>query len=128
VSIFEDFIEHLLPLLGKWTEDRSVLVMDNASFHHSQRVKGMCNAAGVKLIFLLAYCPHLNPIEEFFAELKAFVKRHWIAYSGTTDRDFSAYLEWCIKRVGRKKNIAMGQFRNAGWSIEDEWLNLFTID
>jgi transposase len=75
-SVFEEFIEHLLPLCGRWPEDRSVLIIDNASFHHSQRVKDMCNATSVKLVYLPPYCPHLNPIKEFFAELKAFIKRH----------------------------------------------------
>jgi transposase len=36
----------------------------------------MCNDAGVELIYLPLYSPHLNPIEEFFAELKAFIKRN----------------------------------------------------
>ena len=33
-TVFEDFIEQLLPLMGTWPKPKSVLVMDNASFHH----------------------------------------------------------------------------------------------
>jgi transposase len=40
----------------------------------------MCNDAGVELIYLPPYSPYLNPIEEFFAELKAFIKRDWQNY------------------------------------------------
>lgn len=55
-------------------------MMDNASFHHSKRVEQMCSEAGVKLVYLLPYLlvvPDLNlVIKEFFAELKAFIKRN----------------------------------------------------
>jgi Transposase and inactivated derivatives len=44
--------------------------MDNASFHHSGQIETMCSEAGVKLVYLPPYSPDLNPIEEFFAELK----------------------------------------------------------
>jgi transposase len=37
----------------------------------SERVQQMCLAADVKLLYLPPYSPNLNPIEEFFAELKA---------------------------------------------------------
>jgi Transposase and inactivated derivatives len=46
--------------------------MDNASFYRSERIKQMCFDKGVKLVYLRPYSPHLNPIEELFAELKAF--------------------------------------------------------
>jgi transposase len=49
--------------------------MDNASFHHTQRIKQMCHDAGVKLVYLPPYLLDFNLIEEFFAKLKAFIKR-----------------------------------------------------
>jgi transposase len=52
-----------------------VLVIDNASFHHTERIAQMCANAGVRLMYLPPYSPDLNPIKEFFAELKAFIKR-----------------------------------------------------
>lgn len=36
-DIFEDFIEQLLPHYGRWPEPKSVIVMDNASFHRTER-------------------------------------------------------------------------------------------
>jgi transposase len=36
----------------------------------------MCCDAGVKLMYLPPYSPDLNLIEEFFAELKAFIKKN----------------------------------------------------
>jgi hypothetical protein len=40
-AVFEDFIEELLPLCGKWPQPKSVLVIDNASFHHTERITQM---------------------------------------------------------------------------------------
>jgi hypothetical protein len=65
-EVFEDFIEQLLCHCDKWPEPNSVLVMDNAAFHHLARIEQMCNEAGVKLVYLPPYSPDLNPIEEFF--------------------------------------------------------------
>ena len=73
-SVFEDFIAQLLKHCEKWPKPKSVLVMDNASFHHSEQIEQRCSEAKVKLVFLPPYSPDLNPIEEFFAELKAFIR------------------------------------------------------
>ena len=80
-SVFEDFIEQLRQHCGKWPQPKSVLVMDNASFHHSGGVEQMCSEAGVKLVYLPPYSPDLKPIE-FFAELKAFIRQNWQSYEG----------------------------------------------
>jgi transposase len=92
-SFFEDFIEQLLTVCGRWSERQSVMVMDNASFYHSARIKQICSDAGVKLSYLPPYSPDLNPIEEFFAELKAFIKRNWVVYEENGDQDFPAFLQ-----------------------------------
>jgi transposase len=47
----------------------------------------------VKLIYLPPYSPDLNPIEEFFAELKAFIKRSWQNYKNNPKQGFDAFLE-----------------------------------
>jgi transposase len=91
-DVFEDFIEQLLHHYGRWPEPKSVLVMDNTSFHHSDRVKELCNEAGVKLLYLPPYSPDFNPIEEFFAKLKMFIKRHWRQYENT-QQDFGDFLK-----------------------------------
>lgn len=35
---FEDFVRELLPVCGRWLEPKSILVMDNASFHQSASI------------------------------------------------------------------------------------------
>ncbi|CRG92909.1 hypothetical protein PISL3812_09987 [Talaromyces islandicus] len=118
-TIFEDFIEQLLEHCGKWPEPKSVLVMDNASFHHSDRINEMCLRKGVKLVYLPPYSPDLNPIEEFFAELKAFIRRNWQLYEEDPDQGFDNFLEWCVDSVGMREQSAKGHFRNAGLKVEE---------
>jgi transposase len=118
-AVFEDFIEELLPSCNPWPGKRSVLVMDNASIHHTARIKQMCDDAGVKLVYLPPYSPDLNPIEEFFAELKAFIKRNWQNYEEYPEQGFDDFLKWCISVVGGNEQSAKGHFRHSGLSIEE---------
>jgi len=95
--------------------------MDNASFHHSERVQELCRNAGVKLIYLLLYSPDYNPIEEFFSELKAFIRRCWKLYLDCSDRShkaFKKYLEFCVREVGLRNTSARGHFRHAGIEVD----------
>lgn len=117
--LFEDFIEQLLHHCGRWPEPKSVLVMDNASFHRTARIEQICYEAGVKLIYLPPYSPDFNPIEEFFAELKAFIKKNWHAFEDCSEQGFNVYLEWCVDMVGGKEDSAKGHFRHAGVTIEE---------
>jgi transposase len=93
--------------------------MDNASFHYSDRIEQMCLDKGIRLLYLPPYSPDLNPIEEFFAELKAFIRRKWTIYQDEPERDFGAFLERCVDTVGAKKQSARGHFRHAGILIEE---------
>lgn len=116
--LFEDFVEQLLVHCGRWPQPNSVLVMDNASFHRTARIEQMCADAGVKLLYLPPYSPDLNPIEEFFAELKSFIKRDWIRYEENPSQGFNTFLEWCVDMVGGKADSAKGHFRHAGVTVE----------
>lgn len=59
----------------KISEPKSVIVMDNASWHLSEKILQMCRDAGVVLEFLSPYSPDFNPIEEYFGVLKKFIKK-----------------------------------------------------
>ena len=117
-AFFESFIEQLLQHCGRWPEPKSVLVMDNASFHHSDRIKTLWAEAGVKLLYLPPYSLDFNPIEEFFAELKAHIKKDWSAYGNNPDQGFHAFLRRCVYEVGAKQDSAEGHLRHSGISIE----------
>jgi transposase len=101
-AVFEDYIEQLLPYCGRWPEPKSVLVMDNASFHHTERLEQMCCDAGVKLMYLPPYSPDLNPIEEFFSELKAFIKKNWRAFEDAPEQGFNAFFRIVYNVSGKR--------------------------
>jgi transposase len=51
-----------------------VLILDNASFHRSERSKKLISEAGCKVLFLPPYSPDLNPIEKYWANLKVKIR------------------------------------------------------
>jgi transposase len=69
--LFESWIEQFLI---KELEPNQVVIMDNASFHKSQKTKELIESVGCKLIFLPPYSPDLNPIEKFWANMKRWIK------------------------------------------------------
>jgi hypothetical protein len=117
--MYEDFIEQTLQHCEPFPKPNSVLVMDNASIHHTDRSKQMCFEAGVKPLYLPPYSPDLSPIEEFFAELKGFIIKHWQDYESNPQQVFSMFLEWCLAVVGARQQSARGHFYHAGITVED---------
>ena len=51
----------------------------------------LCHAHSVVLEYLLPYSPDLNPIEEAFAEMKAWMKKHYELQAGY--EHFTGFLE-----------------------------------
>lgn len=71
-KFFELWVEkQLVPTL----ETGSTVIMDNAAFHKSTKVKEYIEKANCKLIFLPPYSPDLNLIENFWAKLKKYVRK-----------------------------------------------------
>lgn len=118
-QVFDGFIERLLPYRGRFPEPRSVLVMDNASWHFSERMMRMCEAAGVIVLPQSAYSPDFSPIEEFFGELKNYIRSRVHDAWELIKADFKLFLEECVKAVGSRKKSARGHFKNALISIEE---------
>jgi transposase len=57
----------------------------------------MCHEAGVVLEFLPPYSPDFNPIEEAFAQLKAWMKKHYLLQEGYNE--FEGFLEAAIRSM-----------------------------
>ena len=71
-NVFATYLERiLLPELSAG----DVIVLDNLNVHRSPRVRNLCEAAGVRLLFLPPYSPDLNPIERMFSKLKTALRR-----------------------------------------------------
>ncbi len=72
----EKFIEYfcqcvrpiVMPFDGQ--NSRSIVVMDNASIHHLDKVHEIITGVGAKLCFLSPYSPDRMPLEEVFSEVK----------------------------------------------------------
>ncbi len=70
--LFNYWLENcLLPTLGPGY----TIVMDNAAFHKSEKTKILIERARCNLLFLPPYSPDLNPIEKFWANLKAKIRK-----------------------------------------------------
>lgn len=52
-----------------------IVVMDNLPSHKVAGIRQAIEAAGAKLRYLPAYSPDFNPIEQFFAKLKALLRK-----------------------------------------------------
>ena len=50
-----------------------MVILDNLSSHKSAEALALIEGAGAKVLFLPAYSPDLNPIEQAFAKIK-----HWM--------------------------------------------------
>lgn len=49
--------------------------MVNLGSHKSEAIRLAIRTAGARLVFLPAYIPDLNPIEQVFAKLKHFLRK-----------------------------------------------------
>lgn len=68
--LMEGWVEQMLvPAL----KPGQVVVMDNASFHKSERLRELIEQAGCELLFLPPYSPDFNKIEKFWARLKQYL-------------------------------------------------------
>ncbi|MDR1488503.1 MAG: transposase, partial [Holosporales bacterium] len=63
-ELFEYWMENMLL---KNIEKGRVIVMDNARFHRRKELEKLAKDAGCIVLFLPAYSPDLNPIEQFWS-------------------------------------------------------------
>ena len=71
-SIVETYLEKiLLPTL----EPEMTLIMDNASFHKSSKIKALLDEAKCQLIYLPPYSPDLNPMEKRWHKIKTAIPK-----------------------------------------------------
>jgi transposase len=71
-ATFRAWVEQMLaPTLAPG----DIVVMDNLASHKVAGVRQAIEARGATLLYLPAYSPDLNPIEQLFAKLKAVVRK-----------------------------------------------------
>lgn len=103
-AAFDAYIAHrLAPTL----RPGQIVVVDNLRAHHSERAQAAIEARGASLWFLPSYSPDLNPIEEGFSKLKAYLRRAeartdealsaaiWAGLATITPRDATGWFAHC---------------------------------
>jgi len=71
-GVFEAWLEQFLlplPLPGQ------TLIMDNASFHKSDRIQELVASVGCQVLYLPPYSPDFNPIEPYWFVLKHRIRK-----------------------------------------------------
>ena len=95
-DVFCDFLEqyllpHLLPFNG--INSRSVVLLDNASIHHTTRPVELIQGVGALVHYLPLYSPDLNPIEEMFSKVKACLRENDAAIQKVDERGVTDFVE-----------------------------------
>jgi transposase len=69
------FIDWLKNCFLPQVKPKTVLILDNARFHHGEQVLQIVEAAKCRIIYLPPYSPHLNKIEQYWQPLKNNVRK-----------------------------------------------------
>jgi transposase len=101
-DVFCEFLEryllpHLLPFNG--VNPRSVVILDNASIHHTARPVELIQSVGALVHYLPAYSPDLNPIEEMFSKVKACLQENDAAIQKVDERGVIDFVDAAFSTV-----------------------------
>jgi len=69
------FLAYVEQILAPTLKKGQIVFLDNVSTHKVDGVEEAIEARGARVVFLPAYSPDLNPIEQRFARLKAFLRK-----------------------------------------------------
>ena len=78
-DLFEGWLESVFAPSLK-NPEKVALIIDNATHHPKSRVQDIADENGFKVIFLPKYSPDLNPIEQFWANIKNWLRLHMREY------------------------------------------------
>ena len=98
--------ESLVPAL----KPRDLVIMDNLSSHKVEGVKNAIKETGAKALYLPAYSPDLNPIEQVFAKVKSLLRK---AEKRTMD-EVTNHVGELIETI--KPDECLSYFRNSGYA------------
>lgn len=71
----EAFIAYVEQILGPDLRPGDIVIMDNLPSHKGEHVRKAIEAAGASLLYLPPYSPDLNPIENAFSKIKAYLRK-----------------------------------------------------
>jgi transposase len=76
-------------------------LLDNAVIHKSKLIKDKIENDGNKLLYSVAYHPETNSIEEFFCQLKPYIKKR----SPNTYEDIDKVIKDILQNKIQKKHL-----------------------
>jgi transposase len=79
---------------GKYIEKGSIIVMDNTKFHKRRELEKLARDSECSILFLPAYSPDLNPIEQFWSWLKRKLRETLSNYASLNEA------VWVSFRIG----------------------------
>jgi transposase len=112
-ALFESYVENfLVPML----KEGQVVILDNLKAHKGDRVRQLIEGRGCELVFLPAYSPDLNPIEEAFSKIKGILRE-------VGARTEEALLEAIAEAISMvKAQDAKGFFEHCGYHLVGQHL------
>ncbi len=110
-KVFEAYVEGFLaPTL----KPGQVVILDNLGAHKGEKVKQLIESRAASVIFLPAYSPDFNPIEEAFSKIKAILKKR-------AARTREALIEAIGRALGAvARQDAWGWFAHCGYVDGDQ--------
>ncbi|CAN5740551.1 hypothetical protein BH24ACT22_BH24ACT22_02280 [soil metagenome] len=110
---FEVYVKHFLaPTLS----EGQVVVLDNLGAHRPKRIRELIEQRGAELVFMPAYSPDLNPIEEAFSKIKNILRK----MGARTHEALIEAMEKALCEVTPWD--AAGWFDHCGYEVEVQYL------
>lgn len=104
---FRAYVEQqLVPVL----QPGDIVVMDNLGSHKALATRRAIEKAGARLVFLPAYSPDLNPIEQTFSKIKSVLRKAM----GRTVSDVEAAIRDVLSTITPTE--CSNYFKNAGYA------------
>ena len=115
-EVFVKFVRNcLLPIFQPFngTNSHSLVVMDNASVHHYEEVADIITGVGSIVRFLPPYSPELNPIENAFSKVRAFLRASDSVYLSTYSPCTVVLMPFCTIT----KDDCINYIRHSGYML-----------
>ena len=115
-DVFEHFLcQCVLPLILPFdgNNPRSVVVMDNTSILHVERVCDIITGVRARLVFLPPYSPDLMPLEDVFSKVKAVLKANESTFLYTLTPNLILKMAFCTVTQAD----CLAYIRHAGYSL-----------
>ena len=107
-EVFRAYVERVL---CPTVRTGDLVVMDNLSPHKNQFTLSLLKQAGAQVLFLPAYSPDLNPIENMWSKVKTYLR----SAEARTDSDLIQAIGSALKTITRQD--ATNWFAHCGYSF-----------